>query len=120
MKQQNAATAPEQQFLTGRRQQRMVLIALMLVGVLLTLWWVQQQRHTVLDNIMAQGGERLELYASTLQAAVARYNPEQLDEGYNIMPDGEEIYFISNPALGLWAERARFTEGDRHEIQSGG
>jgi hypothetical protein len=25
------------------------------------------------------------------------------------MPDGEEIFFISNPALGLWALREQFT-----------
>jgi hypothetical protein len=24
------------------------------------------------------------------------------------MPDGEEIYYISNPALGLWADRSRY------------
>ncbi|MFC2119057.1 lactate racemase domain-containing protein [Bacteroidota bacterium] len=30
------------------------------------------------------------------------YNPEKLKDGYNIMPDGEQIYYISNPALGLW------------------
>jgi nickel-dependent lactate racemase len=44
--------------------------------------------------------------------AVKKYTPEKLNElnnlnklneGYNILPDGEEIYFISNPALGLWA-----------------
>lgn len=37
-----------------------------------------------------------------------RYNIAQLHEGYNVMPDGERIYFISNPALGLWAYRGRF------------
>jgi hypothetical protein len=25
------------------------------------------------------------------------------------MPDGEEIFFISNPALGLWAYKGRFS-----------
>jgi len=34
--------------------------------------------------------------------AVQKYNPENLKEGYNKLFD-EEIYFISNPALGLWA-----------------
>ena len=24
------------------------------------------------------------------------------------MPDGEEIFFIENPALGLWADRSKF------------
>jgi hypothetical protein len=36
------------------------------------------------------------------------YNPETLKEGYNTMPDGEEIFFISNPAIGLWAYKDRF------------
>jgi len=35
--------------------------------------------------------------------AAERYDPEKLQDGFNTMPDGEEIYFISNPALGLWA-----------------
>lgn len=33
--------------------------------------------------------------------AVKKYNPEVLKDGYNTV-DGEEIYYISNPALGLW------------------
>ena len=32
-----------------------------------------------------------------------RYNPAALFEGPNTLPDGEEFYFISNPAIGLWA-----------------
>ena len=40
-------------------------------------------------------------YAS-LDEMMKKYNPEKLEEGYNIMPDGEEIFFISNPAIGLW------------------
>jgi nickel-dependent lactate racemase len=31
-----------------------------------------------------------------------RYNPKTLKEGWNILPDGEEIYFVGTPALGLW------------------
>ncbi len=37
-----------------------------------------------------------------------RYNPETLTDGWNRLPDGEEIYYISNPAIGLWAARERF------------
>jgi len=37
-----------------------------------------------------------------------RYRFRELKEGYNILPDGEEIFFISNPALGLWAHKDRF------------
>lgn len=31
-----------------------------------------------------------------------RYDPASLKEGWNIMPDGEEIYYVGTPALGLW------------------
>ena len=37
-----------------------------------------------------------------LSETLSQYNPEKLSDGLNRMPDGETIYFISNPALGLW------------------
>jgi nickel-dependent lactate racemase len=39
-----------------------------------------------------------------------KYNPENLNEGINIMNDGEEIFYISNPALGLWTSGERLTK----------
>ena len=42
-----------------------------------------------------------------LAAMTRRYNPETLQHGYN-MVEGEEIFFIANPGLGLWASRERF------------
>ena len=36
-----------------------------------------------------------------------RYPIDQLKDGWNTMPDGERIYYISNPALGLWAAKSR-------------
>jgi nickel-dependent lactate racemase len=42
-----------------------------------------------------------------LDEMTARYNPAQLKDGWNEV-GGEEIYYISNPALGLWAYRGRF------------
>ncbi|MBN2338420.1 MAG: DUF2088 domain-containing protein [Acidobacteria bacterium] len=44
----------------------------------------------------------------SLEAALERYDPLSLLEGYNTLPDGEEVYFIPNPGLGLWASRERF------------
>jgi len=41
---------------------------------------------------------------------VSRYPVDRLKDGWNIMPDGEEIYYISNPALGLWAYPERFKD----------
>lgn len=42
-----------------------------------------------------------------LAAMMKRYDPARLAEGFNRV-DGEEIFFISNPATGLWAARERF------------
>jgi nickel-dependent lactate racemase len=42
-----------------------------------------------------------------LASTIARYNPANLHDGFNTV-DGEEIFFISHPALGLWASRERF------------
>jgi hypothetical protein len=39
-----------------------------------------------------------------------KYNPEKLQNGFNTMPDGEKIFFISNPGLGLWAYKNRFNQ----------
>ncbi|NOY95144.1 MAG: DUF2088 domain-containing protein [Chlorobi bacterium] len=36
------------------------------------------------------------------------YNPEKLKDGFNTLPNGEEVFYISNPAIGLWAFRDRF------------
>ena len=35
------------------------------------------------------------------------YDPSLLHEGYNTLQDGEKIFYISNPALGLWAHKDR-------------
>lgn len=43
-----------------------------------------------------------------LSKMTEKYNPKKLKDGYNKMPDGEEIYYISNPAVGLWAYKERF------------
>jgi len=42
-----------------------------------------------------------------LAAMAAKYDPAKLVDGFNDV-DGEEVFYISNPALGLWAYRARF------------
>ncbi len=43
-----------------------------------------------------------------LNEMTRKYDPEKLKDGFNNMPDGEKIFYISNPALGLWAYRDRF------------
>ena len=41
-----------------------------------------------------------------LNAMLGRYDRSRLHHGYNQV-DGEEIFFIANPGLGLWAHRSR-------------
>jgi len=38
-----------------------------------------------------------------------KYDPAKLSEGFNTLPDGEEIFFISNPATGLWEYNTKET-----------
>jgi nickel-dependent lactate racemase len=42
-----------------------------------------------------------------LHQVTRRYDPARLHHGFNIV-DGEEIFFVANPGLGLWAYRDRF------------
>ena len=46
--------------------------------------------------------------AGDLNAMLTRYNPEKLKDGLNRLADGEELFYISNPALGLWALKSQF------------
>src|SRR5580698_4594621 len=46
-----------------------------------------------------------------LEAMLARYNPQTLRYGNNRV-DGEEVFFISNPGLGLWAYRGKLLGPD--------
>jgi nickel-dependent lactate racemase len=48
-----------------------------------------------------------------LDEMLLRYDPAVLKDGFNTLPDGEEIFYISNPALGLWSWKENFkTEED--------
>jgi hypothetical protein len=39
-----------------------------------------------------------------------KYNPAKLKDGFNITDEGEEIFYISNPALGLWTSKQRLVQ----------
>jgi hypothetical protein len=60
-------------------------------------------------NLSKEEIERVNYRYADLGEMLNKYNPNQLKDGFNTMPDGEEIFYISNPALGLWAYRERFT-----------
>ena len=46
-----------------------------------------------------------------LKTMLARYNPQKLCQGYNRVV-GEEVFFIADPGLGLWAYRGKL-QSDR-------
>jgi len=58
-----------------------------------------------------------------LRKCLEKYNPEKLKDGFNSIA-GEEFYFISNPALGLWkadlAKKAQSGKGTRRRQGYGG
>ncbi len=44
-----------------------------------------------------------------LNEMISRYDPKNLSQGYNRV-DNEDIFFIPNPGLGLWAHRPRIAD----------
>jgi nickel-dependent lactate racemase len=59
-------------------------------------------------NLTRQEIEGVGFKYTDIDQVTAKYNPAKLKDGFNTMPDGEEIFYISNPAIGLWAYRDRF------------
>ncbi|MDD2298908.1 MAG: lactate racemase domain-containing protein [Fermentimonas sp.] len=60
------------------------------------------------DNLTKEEIESVGFCWGDFDEAMKKYNLQDLKEGFNILPDGEEIYYISSPALGLWAHKDRF------------
>ena len=56
-------------------------------------------------NLTREEIESVNFKYSDLSTMLKRYDPVKLHEGINKLPDGNEIYYISNPALGLWAAK---------------
>jgi nickel-dependent lactate racemase len=54
--------------------------------------------------------ESVNFSSAGLDDMLKKYNPEKLKDGFNTMPSGEEIFYISNPALGLWSHKDKFND----------
>ncbi len=61
------------------------------------------------ENLTKAEIEEVGFEFADIDEMMTKYPPAQLRDGYNTMADGEEIFYISNPALGLWAFKDRFT-----------
>ena len=60
------------------------------------------------ENLTQKEIESVGFKYADLDEMIRKYDPKVLKDGYNTLPDGEEIFYISNPALGLWAFKDRF------------
>ena len=58
-------------------------------------------------NITKEEIEGVGFKAADYDEMAKKYDPAKLKYGYNTV-DGEEVYFIPNPALGLWINREAF------------
>jgi len=51
--------------------------------------------------------EQVKFAYADYNETVKRYPLDKLKEGWNTMPDGEEIFYISTPSAGLWSTKQR-------------
>lgn len=59
-------------------------------------------------NITKEEVKGVHFDAMDYDEAIKKYDPTQLEPGWNTLSDGEEVFFIPNPALGLWIDKNRF------------
>jgi len=60
--------------------------------------------------------EQIGYQYADLKETQARYAPEKMKEGWNTMPDGEEVFYISTPSAGLWATEAKINNPSRRDL----
>lgn len=60
------------------------------------------------ENLTREEIESVGFKWADIDEVMEKYNFDSLKEGFNTLPNGEEIFYISNPALGLWAHKDRF------------
>lgn len=58
-------------------------------------------------NISRAEIESVNFKSADYDEMIARYPIDSLQLGWNTLPDGEEIFFIPNPALGLWVAKGK-------------
>lgn len=60
------------------------------------------------DKLTKEEVEQVHFSYAPLSEMLKLYNPQELKDGWNTLDNGEEIFYISNPALGLWADKKTF------------
>ncbi len=59
-------------------------------------------------DISGKDIESVHCHYADYHEMVRKYDPSRLKDGENIMPGGEEIFYVPNPGQGLWAETGKF------------
>ena len=62
------------------------------------------------ENLTQQEIESVGFKYGNLAEMTQKYDHANLKDSWNKSADGEEFYYISNPAIGLWAVRERFKD----------
>jgi nickel-dependent lactate racemase len=60
------------------------------------------------NSLSQQEIEQVGFQYADIDEIKTKYSFDDLKDGYNTTADGEEVYYISSPALGLWAVKDRF------------
>lgn len=60
------------------------------------------------DGVTQQEIESVNYQYCHYKDMLERYPIEKMVNGWNTLEDGEEIFYVSNPALGLWATKQNF------------
>jgi hypothetical protein len=58
-------------------------------------------------HLTRQETEAVNFRHADLTKMTSKYNPAKLKDGWNTVA-GEDVFYISNPALGLWSTKDRF------------
>lgn len=61
-------------------------------------------------NLSREEIESVNFQFANLDEMFKIYDPQTMQDGLNTLANGEEVYFISHPGLGLWAHESRFNQ----------
>jgi nickel-dependent lactate racemase len=67
-------------------------------------------------HLTRQEIEQVGYQYADIDEMLKRYDPSVMKEGWNTMPDGEEVFYISTPSAGLWSTEAKLNNPARRDL----
>jgi len=65
------------------------------------------------DGVSREEIESVNYQYCHLDEMLKKYPLDSLENGWNTLDDGEEVFYVSNPALGLWATKSSFLQNSK-------